>query len=468
MRHAGKWFLAAALFMLNFEAVTGSTLFSRSEFANRRERLMEKIPEAVAVIWGAIPGHGGLGYRQNNDFYYFTGVEVPNAVLILDGTRRESLLFFSISERQADGMGIPIELLENPKEYTGIESVLERDRFASTLARFCEKPGVIYTKFKSEELYRETSNEKFNSLQRYTTLNPWDGRLTRELQFVQHLKAKFPQATIKDCSPLIWNLRKIKTHAEMVVMRTAGRIATKAHIALIQSTRVGCNEKELAALFEYVCKKEGADDLAFNTIIMSGKNHAYGHYHVYDRTLQAGDFLILDAGADFGHYKVDFSSSFPANGRFSPRQKEMYTLADEIRRLCIRTYRPGISFKQVGQKIADFLRERGIDASHPDYRHFRGIIRWGGYNHPVGMAVHDVMGSMSGPEEVMQPGFVFACDIQYIKPEENIGIRLEDTIVITKDGCEVLSADLPRTIAEVETIMKEEGIIQVLQKAGKY
>ena len=82
-------------------------------------------------------------------------------------------------------------------------------------------------------------------------------------------------------------------------------------VALMQSTRVGEKEKELAALFEFVCKKEGADDLAYDTIIMSDKNHAYGHYHIYDRTLEDGDFLILDAGADFGHYKVDFSSSFP-------------------------------------------------------------------------------------------------------------------------------------------------------------
>lgn len=468
MRDTRRWILAAALFILCLEAASGSALFSRSEFAARRERLMEKIPEGVAVIWGAAPGHGGLGFRQNNDFFYFTGVEVPDAVLILDGTRRESLLFLSISERQADSMGISLELVKNPQEFTGIETVLERDRFATTLARFCAEPGVIYTKFKPEELYRETSNEKFNALQRSMTLNPWDGRLTRELQFVRHLKDKFPQAAIKDCSPLIWNLRKIKTPAEIEVMRTAGGIAAKAHIALIQSTRAGIKEKELAALFEYVCKKEGADDLAFDTIIMSGKNHAYGHYHIYDRTLQAGDFLILDAGADFGHYKVDFSSSFPANGRFTPRQKEMYTLADEIRRLCIRTYRPGISFKQVGQKIADFLQEKGIDSSHPEYRHFRGIIRWGGYNHPVGMAVHDVMGSMSGPEEVMRPGFVFACDIQYIKPEEKIGIRLEDTVVITKDGCDVLSAALPRTIEEVEALVQEDGVIQILQKAKKY
>jgi Xaa-Pro aminopeptidase len=442
--------------------------FDKSEYAARRLRMMEKIPDGVAVILGATAHDGGLGYRQNNDFYYFTGVEIPNAVLIMDGTKKESLLFFSITEREADGEGIDLELVRNPQEVTGIERVFARDRFSSYLNRFSNRPGVIYTPFKPEELFRETSNEKFNALQTTMTLNPWDGRLTRELQFVHKLRERYPHATVKDCSPIIWNQRKIKSPAEIAVMRKAGEIGTKAHVAFIQSTRAGVKEKELAALFEYVCKKEGADDLAFNTIIMSGKNHAYGHYHKHDRVLQDGDFLILDAGADYDHYKVDFSSSIPANGKFSPRQRELYELANEVRKICLRTYRPGITFKDVGKKVEAYLVDRGIDLSDPSNRNFRGIVRWGGYNHPVGMAVHDVMGSMTGPAEVLQPGFAFACDIQIPKPEEKMGIRLEDTVVITENGCEVLSSAIPRAVGEIEALMKGDGVIQVLKKANKY
>ncbi len=442
--------------------------FEKSEYAARRQRLMEKIPDGVAVILGATPHDGGLGYRQNNDFHYFTGVDIPDAFLIVDGTKKESLLFFSITEREADGEGIDLELVRNPQKVTGIESVLERDRFSPSLNRFAERPGVIYTQFKPEELYRETSNEKFNALQATMTLNPWDGRLTRELQFVRNLRERYPHAAVKDCSPIIWNLRKIKSPAEIAVMRKAGEIGTKAHTAFIQSTRVGVKEKELAALFEYVCKKEGAHDLGYNTIIMSDKNHAYGHYHIHDRVLQDGDFLILDAGCDYNHYKIDFSSSIPANGKFSPRQRELYELANEVRKICLKTYRPGITFTDVGKKVEAYLIERGIDLADPSNRNFRGIVRWGGYNHPVGMAVHDVMGSMTGPEEVLQPGFVFACDIQIPRPEEKMGIRIEDTVVITEDGCEVLSSAIPRTIEDIEALMKSDGMIQILRKAGKY
>ncbi len=457
-----------ALILLGVGSTSWGGSFDKSEYAARRLRLMEKIPDGVAVILGAMPHDGGLGYRQNNDFMYFTGVEIPNAVLVMDGTNKESLLFFSITEREADGEAIDLELVRNPQEVTGIERVLERNRFSSYLNRYSNRPGVIYTKFKPEELYRENSNEKFTAQQRTMTLNPWDGRLTRELQFVHKLKERYPHATVKDCSPIIWNLRKIKSTAEIDVMRKAGQIGTKAHRAFIQSTRVDVKENELAALFEYVCKKEGADDLAFNTIIMSDKNHAYGHYHKHDRVLQDGDFLILDAGADYDHYKIDFSSSIPANGVFSPRQRELYELANEVREICLRTYRPGITFTEVGKKVEAYLIERGIDLSDPSNRNFRGIVRWGGYNHPVGMAVHDVMGSMTGPEEVLQPGFVFACDIQIPKPEEKMGIRLEDTVVITENGCEVLSSGIPRAIEEIEALMKKDGMIQILRKANEH
>jgi len=451
-----------------FQSALMGNLFDKSEYATRRSRFMDKIPDAVAVILGATPAHGGLGFRQNNDFFYFSGVEIPDAVLIMDGTHKESMLFFTISEKQADEAGISLQLIRNPQEVTGIEKVLARDQFSSYLSRYSIQPGVIYTEFKPEELYRETSNEKFNALRKSMTLNQWDGRLTRELQFVKRLEEKFPPIKVKDCSPLIWNLRKIKSPAEIEVMRKAGQIAVKAHMALIQSTRPGSKEHELAALFEYVCKKEGAQDLAFKTIIMSGKNHAYGHYHKYDRVLKNGDFLILDAGADYGHYKVDFSSSFPAKGTFSPRQRKLYEAANAVRNICLSTYRPGITLSDVGRKVKEFLLKRGIDVSDFSNRHFRGIIRWGGYNHPVGMAVHDVMGSMSGPDEVLQPGFVFACDIQIPRPEEEMGIRLEDTVVITEDGCEVLSSGIPRTIEEIEALMKKDGIIQILKKADHY
>ena len=201
--------------------------------------------------------------------------------------------------------------------------------------------------FKPEELGRENSNEKFNALQKTMTLSPWDGRLTRELQFVRQLRDKFPQVDVRDCSALVWNLRKIKSPAELDVMRQAARIGVKAHNALIQSTRPGMPEKALARRVRVrVPGRTGAQDLAYDTIIMSGKNHAYGHYHTYDRVLKAGDFLILDAGArlrQLPRRHLDDVSRLRARSRRARRSstRRRSRCAPSARR----NYRPGVTFE---------------------------------------------------------------------------------------------------------------------------
>jgi Xaa-Pro aminopeptidase len=246
-------------------------------------------------------------------------------------------------------------------------------------------------------------------------------------------------------------------------MRQAARLGVQAHNALIASTRPGIAERALAAVFEFFVKKDGAQDLAYETIIMSGKNHAYGHYHQYDRVLNDGDLVILDAAPDYENYHVDISTTFPASGRFSPRQKELYEVALGVHGLCLSQYRPGTTFREVGLAVARHLEARGLGRYAQD---FRGIVRLGGYNHSIGLATHDVMGTFAGPDEVLKPGFVFACDIQLFRLDEQVGIRIEDTVAITEAGREVLSLGVPRTVAEIEAAMAKGGILQLLGKGG--
>jgi Xaa-Pro aminopeptidase len=441
--------------------LTAALTFEPGEYAARRARVMERIPDGAAVFLGAAAPTSDLGFRQGHDFVYLTGVQAPNAALIVDGLRKESILFFTMSETEAASEGLPRDLVRDPKAYTGVERVLPAEQLGPFLAGLVQRTRILYTMFKPEEIGPENANEKFNILQRTMTLNAWDGRLTRELQFVRQLRDRFPQAEIRDCSSLVWELRKIKSAAELEVMRRAARIGVKAHRALIQSTRPGVAEKPLAAVFAFVCGLEGAAGQAYSPIIMSGKNHAYGHYHAYDRILEAGDFLILDAGPDFADYHVDISTSFPASGSFSARQKELYEIALAVRDTCLANYRPGVSFKQLGEKVAGMLKAKGLDAYAKD---FAGIVRYGGYNHMIGLATHDVTGRFAGPDEILAPGMVFACDIQLFRLDEEIGIRIEDTVAVTENGCENLSLGVPRTVAEIEALMKEDGILQTLRK----
>jgi Xaa-Pro aminopeptidase len=452
--------VAAALFV---PTTFSAGAFDKPEYAARRSRLMEQIGDGAAVFLGAPAPASDNAFRQGHDFFYLTGVGIPDAFLVVDGLRKESVLFFTMDEATADGEAIPLDLVRKPAEYTGIERVLPADQFSAQLASLANRGRPVYTMFKPEELGRENSNEKFNALQKSMTLSPWDGRLTRELQFVRQLRERFPQADVRDSSAIVWTLRKYKSPAELAVMRRAARIGVQAHNALIASTRPGIAERALAAVFEFICKKDGALDLAYDTIIMSGKNHAYGHYHQYDRVLNDVDFVILDAAPDYENYHVDISTTFPASGKFSPRQKELYEAALGVHDVCIEHYRPGVTFREIGQQVDAHLKAKGLERFAQD---FRGIVRLGGYNHSIGLATHDVMGAFAGADEVLKPGFVFACDIQLFRLDEQIGIRIEDTVAITDSGHEVLSLGVPRTVAEIEALMKQDGVLQLLKRSG--
>ncbi len=449
--------LAAALLFAS--AASAALLFDKSEYAARRAKLMEKIPDGVAVILGAQPLASYYDYHQNNDFFYLCGVEAPNAVLILDGARKRTALVFTATERDLRNEGLSTDILKNPQEVTGVDMVLPAERLTDILGALAAQSKVIYTEFKPEELMREAAFEKFMTLQRNMVLNPWDGRQTREGQFIKLLKERFPAVEVKDCSPMIWELRTIKSPAEIEVMRKAARIGVKASNAIMRATRPGMYEYELAAVWEYVAKKEGAEELAYNIIISSGENHPYVHYYKHDRLLKDGDFLVVDAGPVVNQYVTDITISFPANGKFTPRQKEVYEAAKAVHEANMKVYRPGLTGEECRKQVEEILRKQGYDLNKDVFKRIRP-----GFGHYVGLAVHDVGG---GPM-TLKPGMVFANEPMTIYPEENLGVRVEDTVLITETGCEILTAGIAREVKDIEELMKKDGIPQVLKKADQY
>ena len=433
------------LFAMHVQPALPQLIFEKAEYKSRREKMMDRIPDGIAIIRGASMPVGSAHFHQYNNMMYFAGVDIPDVILVMDGIKQESTLFFTITERAADAEAIPLDLVRDPVAETGIEHYFPMEDFSSTLTnRLLERP-VVYTPFHSEEGIGDNSVEKFRKIERSITQDEWDGRLSREMQFVQKLNERFTDIEVKNCSPDIRALRKIKSPAEIKIMREAARVGVKAHKVVMEATRPGQPEKALAALFEYICMVDVAQGLAFNTIIMSDEHHAYGHYSQYDRILEEGDFIILDAGPDVHYYDTDISTTFPANGMFSEKQREIYEFAYDIRQVCLDNYRPGITLADVGTEIKKMFVEKGYDVENPrNSRYFRT----GGFNHSIGMAVHDRMDGFSTTTEPLQVGFVFACDIMaYV--DSVTTVRIEDTVVITPDGCEVLSAGLPRSVEEI-------------------
>ncbi|MDH4198159.1 MAG: Xaa-Pro peptidase family protein [Candidatus Aminicenantes bacterium] len=448
MRHkSARGFIAGLLVgaALCGSLAAGPLVFDKDEYAARRAKLMEKVADGAAVILGALPPTAFVPFVQSNDFLYLTGVEAPNAALVVDGKRRESILFLTLTERAARNDGISLDLVNNPQAATGIERVLPADQLLNYLGRLGSQGYVLYTPFQPEELSRECSLEKLGTLMRTVNFNPLDGRLTREQQFVRLLRDRSPAAAVKDASPLIWALRVYKSPAEAELLRRAARIGVQAYREVLQAVRPGMPEYELAALFEYHCKKAGAQDLAYYAIISSGENHPYVHYYKHDRVLQDGDIVVMDCGPDLNNYDIDITVTFPVSGEFTPRQKEIYEAVLAVHKANLSLYRPGLKAAEVRERVREILIGRGFDLDKDVFKRLAG-----GFGHYVGMAVHDVGG---GPA-VLEPGMVFANEPLVIFADEKIGVRIENTVLVTDSGMENLTAGIPRETRELEALMK--------------
>ncbi|MBM3420756.1 MAG: aminopeptidase P family protein [Bacteroidetes bacterium] len=435
----------AALAIFPNPAEVCAQRFEKTEYAARRDKLMAQHSDGLIIIMGAAARTDYYRFFQNNNFMYLTGVAVPDAYLVIDPVRRESVLFATLTEYIVRDCGEPVELAADPTGYTGITMVKKPSEMEDFLKERQKTFKKFYTCFQPEELPRECSNEKLRTLNRTMVNNIWDGRMTREMQFVANLVNRFPGVGVEDCSNTIHELRIIKSPAEIELLREAGKIGVKAHLELMRSTRPGVTERELAALFEYTCRRLGAQDLAYNTIICTDINHTNVHYHIYDRTLADGDFLVVDAGPDLGYYDIDITITFPANGKFTPRQKEIYEASLAIHEAGLKVFRPGIDRAQAEKEIAEMLTAKGFDMNSSLMKALRA-----GFGHYVGMAVHDVGGS----PKVLRPGMVIANEPYTYFADEKLGVRVENTILITETGCENLTPGLPRTVAEIEKFMK--------------
>jgi Xaa-Pro aminopeptidase len=420
-------------------ALAGSLPFDKAEYTARRAQLMAKIPDGIAVIWGSPAG------TQNNELLYFCGVKVPRAVLVVDGIRKESLLFYTTTENFLKGEGLSVDLARDPKGATGVERCYPAEQFSSILSRLAGQAGVIYTPFRAEVSVPEVSS-----------LSEWDGRLTRELRFVKLLKERFPQIEVRDCSETIWEIRRIKTPAEIDILRKTGRIGVQAMIEVMKAGRPGQYEYELSSLFEYACKKEGCPSLAFDVIISSAENHPYLHYAQHNRKLVDGDFLVVDAGPEFQDYDIDITISFPINGKFSPRQREIYEASNEVSKACLSLYKPGLTGYEIGEKVKEMLKQKGYDLTKDAFTRL-SFFKEGGLTHHVGLATHDAGGRDLNYGAPLKPGQVFASDVFAVFPGENLGVRVENTVLVTDTGCENLTPGIPREISEIEVLMKRQG-----------
>jgi Xaa-Pro aminopeptidase len=431
------------------------TDFTVDEFQARRERVYRAIGgDAVALLQGAPKERAHDLFRQDNDFYYLCGVEAPHAYLLLDGRSERTILYLphqSAERAEQEGVLPSAENAEEVQVRTGVDRVLGIEFLAQGL----EGARILYTPLRQGE-GPGMSWDTLRRAQQEAFADPWDGQLGRTRRFVATLRARCPLAEIGDLSPVLDDLRLIKSEAELALMREAGRLTAMGVVEAMRATRPGAYEYRLDAAMRHCYLDNGARDAAYRAIIAGGANAWYGHYKANDCVLQDGDLVLVDCAPDYRYYTSDIGRMWPVNGRYTPLQRELYGFIVAYHKVLLRLIRPGVTDAQIQQEAAAEMAEvvEATSFSKPIYEDAarRALAFPYHMSHPVGMAVHDVGHYRGKP---LQPGVVLALDPQMWIPEERRYIRVEDTVAVTEDGIENLTAGAPLELDEVEALMRE-------------
>ncbi len=436
------------------------TDFSKEEFQRRRGAIYESIGDnALALLCGSEKNGDHNLFRQNNDFYYVCGIEVPHAYILLDGREQKTTAFLSHQtkeQRKTEGEILSAEIAETCCELTGVEACLGIE----SLAKYLEGVETLFMPMRQAE-GPAMSWDTLQRAQQDIFSDPWDGRPNRTNHLLHLLRKRFPKAQLRDLSPTLDDLRLIKSEAELNVLRRAGEITARGVIEAMRSTRPGVMEYQLEAAMRYHFLVNGARDAGYRAIIAGGPNAWYGHYNANDCALKDGDMVLVDGAPDYGYYTSDIGRMWPVNGKYTPVQKELYGFIVEYHKVFLSLIRPGVTDEAIrleaAQKMADVVKQTRFSKDIYQQAAKRSLDFPYHMSHSVGMAVHDV-GHYRG--NVLKPGVVFALDPQLIIPEEKLYIRVEDTVIVTEDGVENVTVDAPLELEDVEQLMKEEGILQ--------
>jgi Xaa-Pro aminopeptidase len=411
-----------------------------SFFAARRQTLMKKIEKSIAVLEGAPTPRAYVAFRQDNNFYYLTGVETPNALLLIDSVQNHTILFLPPKKNEEAKWDGP-RLLPGTEaaRQTGIDEVLDLARFREELESRMSKVQAVYVPLSPHET-AATSRDR--ALQHDTARlgDSWDGRSNREAAFEKSLRAQLGRSCeIKDLSPVLDEMRRIKDTQEIQRLREAGRIGSLGIREAIRCARPGMFEYQFAALAEFIFRWNGASGPAFFPIVGSGANSCIVHYEEDSRRTEEGDIVVMDFGPDYRYYESDITRTFPVSGCFSAEQARIYQIVLDAQQAAIAKVRPGATFLAVEEAVKKKLQHYGLEEYLPH-----------GVSHYVGMSVHDV-----GKPEAFEPGVVITIEPGVYIPEKKLGVRIEDTVLVTKGGCEILTKDVPKEIAEIERLMSE-------------
>ena len=421
-----KRIIALITFGLAFSGTMQAATSDADVFKARREALMKKLDGGVAVIYGGTDDSGSIvkgQFVQESSFYYLTGISEPGAALLLaPGERRyKEILFLQPRNPEVenwDGRREPLGDALN--EATGFERVLRIGALPSNLTAMLQR-----------------SNKAI-------FLGPIVSAaadMPKALSILRDSQSRVPGTSLENMADLIPEMRRIKDHQEIKQIQKAIDVTGKGIVAAMKAVEPGMLEFQLQSVVEHAYEMEGAQFLGFSTILAWGPNATVLHYGQNNQPIQETGLVLIDTGAAWQHYSADVTRTIPVSGTFSPRERELYELV-------LKASDAAIQKVQVG---ADYYNDVHMTA--------KGILDDAGYGkyfihgtgHFLGLDVHDA-GNYDLP---LKAGVVITVEPGIYIPEEGIGIRIEDDILVTKDGPVLLSRHIPRTVLDIESAMSD-------------
>lgn len=397
----------------------------------RRENLLGSLADMDAVVLFAAREAKLEKFKQENNFLYLTGIEAPNAIYFGYKTAKTNVEYLFI--QRSDPEREVWEGKKMSKEEAATESGIARthylDEFEAILSLYCPSINRIFSNIGVQAL---------------------DAPLSYAMYRLQPVKERYPQIAIQCITEVISPLRKVKSEWEIMQLQKAIDVTGKGILDIWENAESGMMEYELEAMLFYRIQKSGLKHWGFAPIIASGINAATLHYEKNECQIGANDLVLMDVGASYMNYSADISRTFPISGKFTERQKAVYEAVLRVQKEIIAMIRPGVQLMSLQIKtrelIAEELKGLGLieDASEVVKYYMHGV------SHFLGMDTHDV----GGREAVLEEGNVITVEPGIYIPEESLGVRIEDDVLVTADGYCVLSQNIPKEVSEIEEILK--------------
>jgi Xaa-Pro aminopeptidase len=421
---------------------------SNELFIENRKRFVAQLkPKSLAIFNSndVIPRNGDASYefKQNSDMFWLTGIDQEECAIVIFPdcpleTYREALFVKRTNEHIAVWDGHKYTK-EEATAASGIQNVFWMDEFDGLMRAVINMADQVYL--------NTNENDRASNTAVY-----------KDLSFALQMRERFPLHRYERAAPIMQRLRSIKSPLEVEYMKNAVEISNKMFQRVLKFIKPGVKEYEVEAEVIHEFVRSGAAGHSFTPIVASGKNACVLHYIDNADTCKDGDLLLLDTGTDYGNYISDMTRTFPVNGRFTKRQKDVYNAVLRVMREAKKMLKPGVMLMEYHGEVCKVMEQEllglglltpaDIKNQNPAWPAFKKYYMHG-TSHFLGLDVHDV----GMRYEPMQPGMMFSCEPGIYIPEEGIGIRLENEIIITKDGCLDLMEHIPIEADHIEELI---------------